>query len=1072
MSGSTVGGVIGATIGFFAGGFAGAKWGWMIGSTAGAILFPPKGPDGPRLDDLKVQVSSYGMPIPRVWGAVRIAGNVIWSPGLVEHAHKEDGKGGPTSTTYSYTCSFAVLWCEGEIVGIRRKWANGKLKYDASTNNIGPIGDGKGWVGEFVEGILFLGWTLHPGSETQAVDPTIQADKPNTPAYLGYAYSVFEDLELEKFGNALPNLTAEVVAHGSYATPATVAIGSGNDWGAIDPNTGYLWTVNGTTVYVNDPVTKVVLKSIPIDWDADQIAYIPATNEFWVPKAAPALLGTDIAVISASAMELVRYVEWSGSAVRWPGAIAYSAFPIPTVYIGSVNGISDALWYFQPDGTFIGSVAGHANWNQQLLALPEDTLLLAVATAASTVELVDTYTHAVVATFSGPAFGVNLPHYIAYDPARNRLLWTGSAAGTAYAIDVVARTITTVTLTPTPAGPLQGLIYHPDLDAFIGMGSTTMTLINAETLVISKSIAQGVTANRLFVAAGLSDRVYGISSDNVARVFYLADRLTPTAVPVGDIITDLSAEVGLSAADLDVTDLTGLLCHGFVRARQGAAQASIEQLLMAFQIDAVESGGKVKYVRRAARTPVVIDADEMGLHEIGSAAPTRLLLTRADEVDLPRSVTIKYQNKDADYQHGAQTARRQTVRSVSDVTHELAVVMTDAHAMAVAEAVLYAAWAGRTTAKWSTSLRYANLEPTDLVSIDGNLIRISKRTLRGNMIEWEGALDSGQVFTTGTAGGAPEPVAQTIPYRSTTAIEFMDTALFRDQDNDAGFYIAASGYPGMDWPGFVLFKSADGGASWTEVMTLTQAATMGAASTVLGDYALNMFDVFNSVTVRLRSGTLSSISETAVLNGGNAALLGSEIIQFKTAVLNADGSYTISGLLRGRKGTPTGGHAIGERFVLLDTAAVRRVDMSTAEIGLERLYKAVTIGDTLAATTSRAFTNTAVGLECLSPVQLGGGRDASGNLTLNWLRRTRIGGEWRDYVDASLGEATESYEVEIWDSTFATLKRTIPGLAAASASYSAADQTTDFGGTQSTVYARVYQLSATVGRGFALQGSI
>jgi hypothetical protein len=49
----------------------------------------------------------------------------------------------------------------------------------------------------------------------------------------------------------------------------------------------------------------------------------------------------------------------------------------------------------------------------------------------------------------------------------------------------------------------------------------------------------------------------------------------------------------------------------------------------------------------------------------------------------------------------------------------------------------------------------------------------------------------------------------------------------------------------------------------------------------------------------------------------------------------------------------------------------------------------------------------------------------------DWLARSAkiyqaIGGEWRDYVDASLGEDSASYEVEIYSSnTYVTLKRTI-----------------------------------------------
>ena len=53
-----------------------------------------------------------------------------------------------------------------------------------------------------------------PGDEDQAVDPLIAAAEGAglAPAYRGLAYAVFEDLQLEDFGNRIPSLTFEVMA--------------------------------------------------------------------------------------------------------------------------------------------------------------------------------------------------------------------------------------------------------------------------------------------------------------------------------------------------------------------------------------------------------------------------------------------------------------------------------------------------------------------------------------------------------------------------------------------------------------------------------------------------------------------------------------------------------------------------------------------------------------------------------------------------------------------------------------------------------------------------------------------
>ena len=67
-------GVVGAGIGAVTGVGIGA--GWMVGTTLGRVLFPEDGAaaSGPRLSDLKITGASYGAPIPKIYGTLRLAG--------------------------------------------------------------------------------------------------------------------------------------------------------------------------------------------------------------------------------------------------------------------------------------------------------------------------------------------------------------------------------------------------------------------------------------------------------------------------------------------------------------------------------------------------------------------------------------------------------------------------------------------------------------------------------------------------------------------------------------------------------------------------------------------------------------------------------------------------------------------------------------------------------------------------------------------------------------------------------------------------------------------------------------
>ncbi|MES2986901.1 MAG: phage tail protein [Pseudomonadota bacterium] len=186
-----------------AGGLIGGPVGTAIGSVVGnvfdrEVLFKPKGREGPRLSELKLQTSSYGTQIPKLFGTMRVAGSVIWATDLIEHRSTSGGgKGRAGTTSYSYTASFAVALSARAILSAGRIWADGKLLR-------GAAGDWKARTG----------FRLHLGSEDQEADPLIAAAEGagGAPAHRGIAYAVFEDLELAEFGNRIPSLTFEVTA--------------------------------------------------------------------------------------------------------------------------------------------------------------------------------------------------------------------------------------------------------------------------------------------------------------------------------------------------------------------------------------------------------------------------------------------------------------------------------------------------------------------------------------------------------------------------------------------------------------------------------------------------------------------------------------------------------------------------------------------------------------------------------------------------------------------------------------------------------------------------------------------
>ncbi len=175
--------ISGAAIGGAVGNFVGSRIdGAIFGSTT----------EGPRIESIRLMESREGAGLPNVYGRMRVGGQVIWAARLRETRTTEragGGKGGPRVSNYTYSASFAVALCEGEINRVDRVWSNGE-----------------------VLALSDLPHRLYHGTDDQMPDPLIEAIEGAgcAPAYRGTAYLVFEDLPLEQFGNRLPQLSFEI----------------------------------------------------------------------------------------------------------------------------------------------------------------------------------------------------------------------------------------------------------------------------------------------------------------------------------------------------------------------------------------------------------------------------------------------------------------------------------------------------------------------------------------------------------------------------------------------------------------------------------------------------------------------------------------------------------------------------------------------------------------------------------------------------------------------------------------------------------------------------------------------
>ncbi len=188
------------------------------------------------------------------------------------------------------------------------------------------------------------------------------------------------------------------------------------------------------------------------------------------------------------------------------------------------------------------------------------------------------------------------------------------------------------------------------------------------------------------------------------------------------------------------------------------------------------------------------------------------------------------------------------------------------------------------------------------------------------------------------------------------------------------------------------------------------------ASPSHGAFAL---DWENTLTVVPQSQgfELNSISDDELWAGGNAAFVGNEIIQFRDAVENLNGSWTLSNLLRGRRGTEYAcdNHTLAEEFVLLEEAPISFAGETLDSRGGERFYLSVEQGgelNTTDLTKLRVIVYEPRDLMPYAPSDIRRDITSAGTVHVTWKRRTRMGGNMMDFTGSvPLNEGSEKYEV-------------------------------------------------------------
>lgn len=1079
MSGSTIGGVVGAVIGFY---FGNPQLGWMIGSAIGGYV-DPEVIQGPRIKDAQTQTSNDGVPRPIVYGTAAIAGNVI-ARGELTHrtVTTSQGKGGPEVEEDHVYLTYAIRICEGPIAGIRRVWRDDKLVFDVSDMADRPELDGDDWQAFWDRWAAAMSnsfaskATFYLGDETQLPDPSLEAiyGVGETPAYRGTAYMVVTDDDLTERRGSIPQYRFEVVGEGADVTTVTqervvaplsrfrnahwpledgeadytytgyrltgsgditdtfsaATIGAVQDhfaqWydGINAPPTHYLgYSASGANDLGSHGYDQLVAQADVTDNESLILVYNQAEPEYYVAAAADSFCpvipypgANNASPMYADETGIVCYKEADANPSANPGTTFFN------------NCISD------PDnGGYAPQIAG---WYPLYIRVERRGITPAYGEPGDPCEL----KKRVLMPDTGSAM-------IDCDGQLSALAEYEEVSGTFLQL---AETVLDTTSPPAqivqyPLGPVLELT---DPNAFV------QAYWEAE-------YAAAVTAGTM--PAGLT---YGVDypvETTTALTATTSERVITTGmVALSDIVLDIADRVGVSASKMDVTDLAGMEVRGYVLGRQMEAGAALRGLQQPFLFDMPEWDGKVRCIRRGGEIAAIIDDDDL-IERMDEDEDTR-----AQSLEFPRKLHVAYPDPTKAYAVTKQTSERRSsqVKAESESGVELALPLFPDEAATICHRLHKIAWAdAEGVSKFALPEEFSYLTPSDCVERNGKRLRIDTIETRDGQQVYEARFDRVSAYSGEVSGvNAPAPSRPVTNLRGPTRLEFLNIPPLRDSDDRIGYYVAVCGI--LDtWQGCLLQEEVSG--TFATRAVIGEASVMGFTTTDLPDAQPWTYYEDATLTVQVHGGEPTSATFDQVLREANGFAIGNsdvwEICQFTTVTDNGGGSYTLSGLTRGRLDTTPEAWPADSRFVLLNAPVF--IETTAAQIGQTITLRPASNGTVPANnyTEEHAFTVCNAQKEW-APILLETTRDASNNIEMRWVGRGRLGTNINAFhgqyfagyrVTIQKGSAIENYYAP--DSTF---------------TYTADMQTADFGSATGTLTVSIYAMNRITGASEPLRGTV
>lgn len=462
------------------------------------------------------------------------------------------------------------------------------------------------------------------------------------------------------------------------------------------------------------------------------------------------------------------------------------------------------------------------------------------------------------------------------------------------------------------------------------------------------------------------------------------------SIGVAKLLNDASG--GLIVAD-DQRSLQGYAAYG------RSIGDALQPIMATLGVDLFDDGDALRLPTDSS--PAAVRLEDLGNSAEGETV-SRYQREQVRAKALPASLRLTYYDPARDYQTGE--ARSSVGETGVETQHDLPAVLAAEDAKALANEMLARSWSTRDRLTLRLPTATLGCEPGSILDLPFVPARWQVQSVTVEAFVTIVELRPATMAVTALAadGGrvANNPDAVIGPI----------TLALLDVPNLGSFaagpvMLMGASSPGDGWK--ARRAELQIGDRLEAAQTARQKSVLGHALAALAEGTPDLLDEIHKIDVELidRDQWLTSCDDNALAAGANAAVLGSELIQFGCAEPLGDGRFRLSRLLRGRVGSEwaCATHASGEIFCLLQAGTFETVALSPSSMGATI---EATVGETSA---SVSFKGEA--LRPLMPINLSATRQAGGDVLLRWTRRSRTGLAWTDGVDVPLGEASEQYRV-------------------------------------------------------------